>query len=130
MINEERVKEMCHMAVYDEYEEKKYRQMGEYYMWDYVGKELVKSFFTGSIAFVLLAGFWALKDLTALVAYVNSADLMALAARIILLYIAFLAVYLLVTAIVYCIRYVRGRKNLRRYVEHLKNVRKHYSRNI
>lgn len=130
MINEERVKEMCHMAVYDEYEEKKYRQMSEYYMWDYVGKELVKSFFTGSIAFVLLAGLWALKDLTALVAYVNSTDLMVLAVRIIMLYIAFLAVYLLATAIIYCVRYVRGRKHLRRYVEHLKKVKKQYGRNI
>lgn len=126
MINEERVSEMFHMAVYDEYEEKKYRPMNEYYMWDYVGKELVKSFFTGSIAFVLLVGLWALKDLTAVVAYVNNADLMELVVRIIVLYAAFLAVYLLTTAIVYCVRYVRGRRHLRRYVDHLKKVRKMY----
>lgn len=126
MINEERVKELFHMAVYDEYEEKKYRQMNEYYMWDYVGKELVKSFFTGTIAFVLLAGLWALKDLTGLVAYVNNADFLELGFHIIVFYIVFLTVYMLVTAIIYCVRYVRGRKRLRKYVEHLKKVKKLY----
>lgn len=128
MINEERVKEMYHMAVYDEHEEKKYRQMNEYYMWDYVSKELVKSFFTGTIAFVLLAGLWVLKDLTGLVAYINSADLMEMLVSVIVLYAAFLVVYLLVTAIVYCIRYARGRRHLRRYMEHLKNVGKMYQK--
>lgn len=129
MINEERVREMVHMAVYDTYEEKKNRPMNEYYMWDYVGKELVKSFFTGTISFALLGGLWVLKDLTGLVTYINNTDLTVLVIRIVALYAAFLAVYLLVTAIVYCIRYVRGRKRLRRYAEHLKKVRKQYSRN-
>ena len=44
MINEERVRELYQMAVYDETEDKKCHPMGEYYIWDYVGKEIVKSF--------------------------------------------------------------------------------------
>jgi len=56
MINEDRVKELYQMAVFDEYKEKKYRQMGEYYMWDYVGKELVKSFFLRYDRFCIAAG--------------------------------------------------------------------------
>ena len=50
MISEERVKELYHLAAFDEYENKKYYQAGEYTMWDYVGKEIVKSFFSGTIA--------------------------------------------------------------------------------
>lgn len=42
MISEERVKELYHLAAFDEYENKKYYQAGEYTMWDYVGKEIVK----------------------------------------------------------------------------------------
>lgn len=40
MISEERVKELYHLAAFDEYENKKYHQAGEYTMWDYVGKKL------------------------------------------------------------------------------------------
>ena len=58
MISEERVKELYHLAAFDEYENKKYYQAGEYTMWDYVGKEIVKSFFSGTIAFILLIVFW------------------------------------------------------------------------
>ena len=62
MISEERVKELYHLAAFDEYENKKYYQAGEYTMWDYVGKEIVKSFFSGTIAFILLIVFWGLGD--------------------------------------------------------------------
>ena len=41
MISEERVKELYHLAAFDEYENKKYHQAGEYTMWDYVGKEIL-----------------------------------------------------------------------------------------
>ena len=36
MINEERVRELYQMAVYDETEDKKCHPMGEYYIWDYI----------------------------------------------------------------------------------------------
>ncbi len=124
MIHEERVKEMYHMAVFDEREEKDCHWMGEYYIWDYVGKELVKSFFSGTIAFVLLVVLWGMGDLTARMEMLNQAQLADLITRIGVLYVAFLAVYLLVTAIVYTIRYVNGRKKLRGYAQHLKRARK------
>ena len=57
MVNEDRVKEFFQMAVFDQREEPRYRQMGEYYKSDYVGKELVKSFFTGTFAFLLIVLF-------------------------------------------------------------------------
>ena len=109
MINEERVKELYQMAVYDEYEDKECHQMGQYYIWDYVGKELVKSFFSGTIAFMLLVALWGIGDMSAAIAFVNSADLTNLAVRLILLYVGFMAIYLLVTVFVYAVRYAKGR---------------------
>lgn len=44
MINEDRVKELYRMAVYDAYEDEKCQQTGKYYISDYVGKEMIKSF--------------------------------------------------------------------------------------
>jgi hypothetical protein len=126
MINEERVKELFQMAVYDEYKEKENRQMGEYYMWDYVGKEVVKSFFSGTIAFILLGILWGIGSLSSLTEFLGSMDFADLAIHAGVLYIGFMAVYLLVTVLVYCVRYVYGRKELRRYVNHLKNVRRLY----
>lgn len=128
MINEERVKELYHMAVYDGHKDKADSQMGQYYVWDYISKELVKSFFTGSIAFCLLAVLWGMNDLDGLIVMVNNLEIVDLAFRIVVLYIGFLACYLFATAIVYCLRYIQGRKKLRRYAMHLKKVRKMYRR--
>ncbi|MDD6481422.1 MAG: hypothetical protein PUF65_03950 [Lachnospiraceae bacterium] len=128
MIDEERVKEMYHMAVYDAYQEKNCHQMGEYYLGDYIGKELIKSFFSGTIAYVLLVVLWGIGDMEALVSYLNNTELTDLIVHFAALYIAFMAVYLLVTVLVYGVRYVYGRKKMRVYVNHLIKVRKLYRR--
>ena len=66
--------------------------------------------------------------MSAAIAFVNSADLTNLAVRFILLYVGFMAIYLLVTVFVYAVRYAKGRKEIRKYVGHLKKVRKMYHR--
>lgn len=128
MINEERVREMYQMAVFDEHKEKECRQMGQYYKWDYVVKELLKSFFTGTIAYILLSVLWGISDIEGVTAYLNSPELIDIAVHFIILYIAFIAVYLIVTAIVYSVRYRNGHRQLRRYVNHLKRVHGMYKR--
>ena len=128
MINEERVKELCHMAVFDEHSAKECRQMGEYYMWDYVWKELVKSFLSGTIAYLLLMILWGIHNLEGRMEMMGGSNLKELIGWVIIVYIAFLTVYLIVTAVVYCVRYVYGRKRLREYADHLKKVCRMYRR--
>ena len=100
MINEDRVKELYRMAVYDAYEDEKCQQTGKYYISDYVGKEMIKSFFTGTIAFILLVILWGIGDVSALIAFINNADVTDLLIHVIMLYIGFMAAYLFVTAVV------------------------------
>ena len=66
--------------------------------------------------------------MTAAITFVNSADLMNLVIRFILVYVGFMAIYLLVTVFIYSIRYAEGRKQLRKYVGHLKKVHRMYRR--
>ena len=66
--------------------------------------------------------------MTAAITFVNSADLMNLVIRFILVYVGFMAIYLLVTVFIYSIRYAEGRKQLRKYVGHLKKVHRMYHR--
>lgn len=86
MISEERVKELYHLAAFDEYENKKYHQAGEYTMWDYVGKEIVKSFFSGTIAFILLIVFWGLGDIDTITKWINRVDLTTFVPKLIVAY--------------------------------------------
>ena len=128
MVNEDRVKEFFQMAVFDQREEARYRQMGEYYKSDYVGKELVKRAFTGTFAFLLIAVFQVLGSMETFLDKLNDADWMGYLVRIGLAYAGFMAVYLLITSLVYRVRYRYGRKQLRKYYGHLKNVNREYER--
>ena len=97
-------------------------------MWDYVGKELVKSFFSFFFAYLLLLLLWGIRDMEMLTEMLNSPKLKELIGWVLLLYVVFMAVYMVLTAIIYCVRYVYGRKKLRRYAEHIKKVRRMYYR--
>ena len=124
MINEKRVEELYRMSVYDENDDKKYHQMGEYYMWDYVGKELLKSFFSGTIAFILLIVFWGLGDIDTITKWINRVDLTTFVPKLIVAYAGFMIVYLLITALIYCVRYAKGYRKMKAYGNHLKRARR------
>ena len=62
MINEEKVKEMYQMALYDEYKKKDCEDTGKYYEKDYVGGQMIVSFFTGTIAYVCLFAIWSMAN--------------------------------------------------------------------
>lgn len=124
MISEERVKELYHLAAFDEYENKKYHQAGEYTMWDYVGKEIVKSFFSGTIAFILMIVFWGLGDIDTITKWINRVDLTTFVPKLIVAYAGFMIVYLLITALIYCVRYAKGYRKMKAYGNHLKRARR------
>lgn len=128
MINEDRVKELYHLAAYESTNEKLHRDVNEYYLWDYVWKEVLKSFFSGSLAFAGLMVLWVIQDVQGLLDSLNSMDMVAAATIVVALYIAFMAVYIFITVLVYTARYGRGRKKMRKYVEHLKNTNRMYNR--
>ncbi len=128
MINEERVREMHHMAVYDQSEDRLARQVNEYYRGDYIGKELLKSFFSGTIAFLLICLLFLFGIGDEVLESLNSVDYVQLGTRVVILYAVFEIIYLMITAGVYRIRYHNGRAKLKKYYKHLKTVNRMYSR--
>lgn len=128
MISEDRVKELYHMAVYDAHKDRTDRQVGQYYMWDYISKELIKSFFTGTIAYVLMVALWCMSDLEGITSIINRLDFVDLGVRLLLLYIAFMALYLFATVVIYCLRYRSGRRRLKGYEGHMTRARRMYRR--
>lgn len=128
MINEDRVKELYHMAVYDAHKDRADEQMDQYFMWDYIGKELVKSFVSGTIAYLLIVVLWGMGELEQLSERLVQMDFADLLIRLGFLYVGFLAVYMFVTLLVYGVRYAAGKKRRHRYAGHMKKVQKMYRR--
>ena len=70
--------------------------------------ELIKSFFAGTIAFGLLFVLWLFYDMENLVKKINDMDMIGFGIRIVMVYLVFLAAYLMITYIIYNRRYTRG----------------------
>ena len=77
--------------------------------------ELIKSFFAGTIAFGLLFVLWLFYDMENLVKKINDMDMIGFGIRIVMVYLVFLAAYLMITYIIYNRRYTKGRKKVKEY---------------
>lgn len=128
MINEERVKELYEISVYDSTKARKYNPTGKYYRSDYIGKEMIKSIFSGTAAYILCVLLWIFYDLTNILESINSLDVIALAVDFTVRYVIFLVIYELITYAVYYGRYKEGRRELKSYCGHLKKINKLYDR--
>lgn len=128
MINEEKVKEMYRVARYDSARTRKEAQCEHYYRKDYIRKELMKSVFSGTIVFMLVLLLWGMNQANSLLDQLNSMDFVEIGVVFALVYVAFLVLYLWVTYLVFQIRFRNGRKALKQYYLHLKNLEKMYER--
>ena len=120
MVNEERVKQLYKIAIYEQTEEKKTRQTGLYYRSDYIGKEVVKSFFSGSIAYMIMAVLWVMSNLDLVMHQINTLEIIDTVVVMIVLYVLFMMLYMFATALVYYLRYKKYRKQLDGYMADLK----------
>ncbi|MBQ8626550.1 MAG: hypothetical protein IJ419_10365 [Agathobacter sp.] len=128
MINEERVKQLYKIALYEQKEEKVNRQIGQYYKSDFVGKELIKSIFTGTLAFGCFAILWMLGSWEDVLDSINNLEIVGIAIELLIMYGVFLVIYLGATYIVYGIRYEVGKKKIKTYTDDLKTAHKMYER--
>lgn len=128
MINENKVRELFHVALYDTKDDAVSKQAASYYAWDYIWKEGLKSFFTGTFAFVGIVVLWVAVNAQQLLEEINTLDFKAMGITAGVLYVAFMVVYIFATIVVYAAKYRAARKDVRKYMNHLKAVGKIYSR--
>ena len=128
MVNEDRVKKLYKGAVYEQNEEKEHRQAGLYYRSDYIGKEVVKSFFTGSFAYLIIVILWMMSNYSLVLHQINTLEIVGTLVHILVLYVVFMAVYLFITAVIYYYRYKQSKKKLDGYLADLKVVQNMFER--
>lgn len=128
MINEERVKQLYKLALYDKNEEKQNRQMGQFYRSDYIGKEMIKSIFTGTLAYGCFLILWLLSSWDDVLDSINNLEIVNSVAGFIVWYLLFMVIYLAATYVVYRARYEAGKKKLKNYTSDLKDAHKMYER--
>ncbi|MBO4336703.1 MAG: hypothetical protein J5842_01350 [Lachnospiraceae bacterium] len=122
MLSEERIKLMTKMAAYEENEGRQYMSIGSYFRSDYMGKQIIRSIISATIAFLLVLGLYLFYHMESLMQDIYKIDLLALGKTILYRYAIFVAAYSVLTYIIYSFRYSRARKSLRKYYDNLKQL--------
>ena len=104
MVNEEKVKIMNRLAMYEHGEGRKYLPVSRYYRSDYIGLALIRNFFLVTIGYILgLAGVAAYFS-EYLMDNVNKINLVEVGIYIIVGYLIVLVVYSILTYIQYSVK--------------------------
>lgn len=122
MLSQERIKLMTKMAAYEENEGKTYMSIGSYFRSDYMGMQMLISIISATVSFLVVGGLYIYYHFETLMQDIYKIDLMIIGKQILFVYVIFVAVYALITYIIYSFRYSRAKRSLKRYYRHLKQL--------
>ncbi len=128
MLNEEKIKIMNKLAMYEQGEGKKYLPVSRYYRSDYIGLALIKNFFLVTIGYCLILAGIAAYFGEYLVDNIHKMDLVAVGRNAVIGYIVVLVVFSVATYIQYSVKYHKAKKSVKEYYQELTQLNKIYSR--
>ncbi len=128
MLNEERVILMTKLASYEANDGKKNIAIGNYFRSDYIGWQVLKSIISATIAFVVVFAMYIFYDFEIFMMDIYKMDLLEFGKNVLLIYLGVIAVYAVISYIVYAYRYSKARKSLRLYYMNLKKLSNMYNK--
>lgn len=128
MINEEKVKIMTKLAMYEQGKGRKHLPVSKYYRSDYIGLALIKNFFLVTIGYLLAVAAVAVYFGEYLLENIHKMNILALGAYVLIGYVIAVVGYSILTYIQYSVRYYRAKKSVRGYYSQLTELNKIYAR--
>ena len=128
MINEEKVKIMTKIAMYEQGKGRKYLPVSKYYRSDYIGLALIKNFFLVTIGYIMAVAAVAVYFGEYLMENLHKMNLVSMGIYIIVGYVAALVGYSILTYIQYSVKYYKAKKSVKEYYIQLTELSKIYTR--
>lgn len=126
MLNEEKIRLMTELAVLEKKNRAQLKQASGYFKSDYISRYLIRSFVSYTICSAVLFCIWIVFHMDLFLSTIEIEQLIRLTKGGILLYIAGLVFYLLLTWWIYGRRYATASRMNRIYIAKLKHLDKRY----
>ena len=127
MLEPDKIVLMTRLASFEKNEARENSNIWQYFRGDYIGWQVLKSIVAGTIVFgIIFAGF-IVYDFETFMLEIYKMDLMEYAKGVLTKYLIFVAVYSVVTYIVFAVKYAKARGELRTYVHNLNKLSKTYN---
>ncbi len=128
MISEQRVKLMTRLAAYEQKEGKQNEEIGSYFRGDYISLQILKSVISATLAFLLIVALFVLYDSELFLSDIYKIDIADYAKKLLLYYGVFTGVYVLISYVIYSVRYRKAKRRLKVYFNNLKRLQILYQR--
>ncbi len=128
MLNEEKIKIMNKLAMYEQGEGKKYLPVSRFYRSDYIGLAMIRNFFVVTIGYCLVLAGIAVYFGEYLIDNIHKMDLVSIGMVAVFGYVAVLVIFSVLTYIQYTVKYHMAKKSVKNYYEDLTQLNKIYSR--
>lgn len=126
MLNEEKIRIMTGIAIYEKKANKDLSLVTQYFKGDYISSRLIRSFILYTLSSVICVGIWFLYHMEELLDSINLTALMDSAKEIVILYAVGLLIYLFITYIIYFRRYDAASKQMKGYQIKLRRLENKY----
>ena len=127
VLNENKVKMMTKMAIYEKNEGKKMLRTAKFFKGDYVSLAVLKSTIATTFAFIIVALMVVLCNTESIIRQINSMDYAALGKKIIVYYVLALIVYAVISGIYSAYQYDKTRSGIKKYVMRLNKLERFYN---
>ena len=128
MLNEEKIRLMTKLAIYEQNDGKSDLPTSKYYKSDYLTVKLINSAISMTLGYILLLAVIALINLEKLLSEMVKMDLFALGRNLIIIYVILFVLNMVVTYLVENRRFKKSRTNLNEYNVMLKELYNMYKK--
>ncbi len=126
MLNEDKIKLMTELALYEQKEKKALDETRRYFKSDYVARHLLQSFFGFTLSYLLVLLLVVLYNIQKILEIIVIFDFVPLFRNVLLFYFVGLIIFELITVKVYSGRYHRMKEKSEEYVLRLTRLSKRY----
>lgn len=127
MINQERVREMTKLAVYEKQEGKKHSIAMRYFRSDFTARHLLKAFVCATVVYGLFFIMWCVYHIETLLQDLDTMDLIGFGIAVLIRYLFFVAVYLFIVDIYANMFYAKCQRSTKRYYRRLRRLERLYN---
>ena len=122
MLNNDKIRLMTKLALYEQKEGKKDIAGGKYYRSDYVSLAMINSAIIATLAYILILGSIVLVNIETVLSVMTSFDMLELGRIVVVAYIIYMLIYLTITYIISRLRYDNIKSELKSYDNNLKEL--------
>lgn len=124
MLNNQKIRLMTRLAIYEKKHKISKKNIAKCFKTDYVTFGILKTMFAVTIAFLLCVMLFVLYNAQEFMEKINALDYEALGKSLFGYYCMLMGVYIVISLVVYCVKYDHAKVEIKRYLNNLKKLEK------